>query len=112
MAVSSGDPCRDAPQGLLVALRLQPGASRDRVDGLAILDDGAVVLKLRVTAPPEGGKANAALVKLLAKSWHLPKSSLRLLAGQSTRRKTLLVAGKAAALRPRLEAWLADLRAR
>src|SRR3546814_8436576 len=72
--VSVGSPFREGKGCLLVDLRLQPGASRAKVDGPARLDDGAMVLKLRVTEPPEDGKANAALVRLLAKSWGLPKS--------------------------------------
>jgi uncharacterized protein YggU (UPF0235/DUF167 family) len=92
-----------------VALRLQPGASRARIDGPAELDDGSVVLKLRVNEPPEGGKANAAMIRLLAKAWKLPKSDLSLITGQGGRRKTLLVAGEAAALQARLGAWLRAL---
>lgn len=76
---------------------------------MATLDDGATVLKVRVTEPPEGGKANAALIKLLAKAWKLPKSSLSLVAGHTDRRKTLAVAGDPAALRRELEGWLARL---
>src|SRR3546814_13119579 len=90
-------------------LRLQPGASRAKVDGPARLDDGAMVLKLRVTEPPEDGKANAALVRLLAKSWGLPKSTLSLVAGHTDRRKTLAVAGDPAAPRRALARWLAGL---
>ena len=106
---SNGSPFRPGKDCLLVDLRLQPGASRAKVDGLATLDDGATVLKLRVTEPPEDGKANAALIKLLAKAWKLPKSSLSLVAGHSDRRKTLAVAGDPAALRHDLERWLAGL---
>ncbi len=102
MASDLGNPFRKSPEGLLVSLRLQPGASRDRVEGFARLDDGATVLKVRVSAPPEGGKANAALIRMLAKAWKLPKSSLSLAAGQSARRKTLLVAGDPESLRRRL----------
>jgi len=104
-----GSPFRDGKGCLLVDLRLQPGASRAKVDGLAVLDDGATVLKLRVTEPPEDGKANAALIRLLAKAWKLPKSSLSLVTGHTDRRKTLAVAGDPAALRRDLERWLADL---
>jgi uncharacterized protein len=106
---SDGSPFRDGKGCLLVDIRLQPGASRARVDGLAVLDDGATVLKVRVTEPPEDGKANAALIRLLAKAWKLPKSALTLVAGHSDRRKTLAVAGDPAALRPALDGWLAGL---
>lgn len=108
---SKGSPFRVTAQGLRVDLRLQPGASRARVDGVAVLDDGATVLKLRVTEPPEGGKANAALIRLLAKAWKLPKSALSLVAGHSDRRKTLAVEGDAAALKRDLDRWLAQLTA-
>ena len=106
---SDGSPFRPGKDCLLVDLRLQPGASRAKVDGLAVLDDGATVLKLRVTEPPEDGRANAALIRLLAKAWKLPKSSLSLVTGHTDRRKTLAVAGDPAALRRDLERWLADL---
>ena len=106
---SEASPFREGKDCLLVDLRLQPGASRAKVDGLAQLDDGATVLKVRVTAPPENGKANAALIKLLAKAWKRPKSALTLVAGQTDRRKTLALAGEPAALRRDLEGWLAGL---
>ena len=67
------------------------------------------VVAQRVTEPPEDGKANAALIKLLAKAWKLPKSAVSLVAGHTDRRKTLAVAGGPAALRPALERWLAGL---
>ena len=106
---SDGSPFRDGKGCLLVDLRLQPGASRAKVDGLALLDDGTTVLKVRVTEPPEDGKANAALIKLLAKAWKQPKSALSLVAGHTDRRKTLAVAGDPAALRHDLDRWLAGL---
>jgi hypothetical protein len=67
------------------------------------------VLKVRVTEAPEGGKANAAVVKLLAKAWKLPKGTLRVAAGTKDRRKTLLVAGDPDTLAARLRTWLAGL---
>ncbi|MFQ5774074.1 MAG: DUF167 domain-containing protein [Kiloniellaceae bacterium] len=92
-----------------VALRVQPGASRARIDGPAALGDGSVVLKVRVTEPPEGGKANAAVLRLLAKAWGVPKGRLEIVAGAAERRKTLHVAGDTAELQARLAAWLAAL---
>lgn len=102
-------PFRLTKDGLRVDLRVQPGARREGIDGAVALDDGRIVLRLRVTAPPDGGRANAAAIRLLAKSWGLPKGALAVVAGQTARRKTLSVAGDARALKPRLEAWLADL---
>jgi uncharacterized protein (TIGR00251 family) len=90
-------------------LRLQPGARSTGIDGLGELADGTVVLKVRVTEPPEGGKANAALVKLLARTWKLPKTAIRIVAGQGRRQKTLLIAGDPAALETRLAPWLAEV---
>lgn len=89
-----------------MVVRLQPAARRNGIDGVLQLDNGARVLKARVSAVPEKGEANAALVKLLAKAWRLPKSSLELLAGQNDRRKTLMVAGAGAERLKALQEWL------
>ena len=97
-----------AAKGLRVLLRVQPGASRDGIEGLVALADGRVALKARVCTPPEGGRANAALAKLLAKTWKLPKSAIRVTAGENQRLKTLLVSGDPAELARRLERWLAE----
>lgn len=102
-------PFEAAAGGLRVLLRVQPGASREGIEGLVALADGRTALKVRVRAPPEGGKANAALVKLLAKAWKLPRSAIDIAAGQGGRRKTLLISGDPAALEARLREWLADL---
>jgi uncharacterized protein (TIGR00251 family) len=93
--------------GLALALRLQPGAGRAAIDGVARLADGSVVLKARVGEPPEGGKANTALIKLLAKAWKLPKGTIRIVAGRSRRQKTLMIAGDPVDLLARSELWLA-----
>jgi hypothetical protein len=104
----AGSPFSAVPAGLRVALRVQPGASRTGIDGIKRLDDGSVVLAVRVGAPAEGGKANAAVIKLLAKTWKMPKSAIEIVSGHGDRRKTLLIAGDSTALRARLEAWLAS----
>lgn len=97
-----------AEGGLRLAVRLQPGARKAGLGGLATLADGETALTARVTAAPEGGKANAALIALLAKTWRLPKGSFEIVAGRSARRKTLRIAGDAARLEEKLEAWLRD----
>ncbi len=94
-----------------MALRVQPGAGRNGVDGVAAGADGSPVLKLRVTAPPEDGKANAAVIKILAKAWKVPKGSIEITAGAGGRNKTVLVAGDPTALMRRLRDWLAGIEA-
>jgi uncharacterized protein (TIGR00251 family) len=91
--------------GLLVRLLATPRAGRDRIEGVRADAEGQGVLKVAVTAAPEGGKANQAIVKLLAKAWRLPKSDLRIRAGATARRKTVFVEGDPGTLARRLSEW-------
>jgi hypothetical protein len=84
-----------------------PRAAGNRIDGIFDDGEGGAFLKVAVTAPPEGGKANAALIKMLAKEWRVPKSSLAVTAGASERRKTITVEGDARELTSRFDAWVA-----
>ena len=102
-------PFRVAHDGLRLAVRLQPRAGKTGLCGLAALADGGVALKARVTAVPEGGKANAALIALLAKTWRLPKGAFEIVSGRSDRTKTLLIAGDPASLEAKLAAWFQDI---
>ncbi|HMB75328.1 MAG TPA: DUF167 family protein [Kiloniellaceae bacterium] len=98
-------------EGLRLAVRLQPGAGCNRIDGPACLGDGETVLKVRVTAVAEKGRANKALIALLAKSWRLPKSAFRLTLGAQDRRKVLILEGDTRALAAQLDLWCRDLEA-
>ena len=89
-----------------VALRVTPKASRNGVTGLADEPDGGRAIKVSVTAAPENGKANAAVIKLLAKEWGLAKSVLAITAGETARRKTVEIAADADRVQPQLAAWL------
>ena len=89
-------------------MRLTPKAGRTRIEGLVAEAGGGSAIKVAVTAAPESGKANAALVKLLAKEWRLPKTSIAIERGETSRRKTLAIAGNGAALAVRLEEWLRE----
>ncbi len=90
---ASGTPFSLAEDGVRVALRVSPRAAGNRIEGIAPDAGGKAVLKIAVTAPPEGGKANQAVITLLAKTWRVPKQSLRITAGAAARRKVLHVAG-------------------
>lgn len=85
-------------------MRLTPRGGRDRIDGFASDADGRRVLKVRVAAPPVGGAANDALVRLLAKALGLPKSAVTIAAGATSRVKTVEIDGDPAALSATFEA--------
>lgn len=91
MAASPITPAKD---GVRLALRLTPKASRDQIGEIAPEADGGAVLKVSVTTVPEDGKANAALIALLAKKWKLAKSSIEIIQGATDRRKTLFIEGE------------------
>ncbi|HRX35669.1 MAG TPA: DUF167 family protein [Aestuariivirga sp.] len=91
-------PLRPGRGGLLLAVRVTPKSSRDVVAGLHTDAAGHVSLAVRVTAPPDKGKANKAVIETIAKAAGLPKSSLSLVAGETDRNKTLLVTGNPAGL--------------
>jgi len=88
-----------------VQLKVAPKAASNRVAGIAADAEGGRVLKVAVTAPADKGKANAAVVKLLAKEWGLAKSDLEILQGTASRTKTLLIRGDGALLMRRLTEW-------
>ena len=92
-----------------VAVRLTPHGRGDRIEGIARLADGTVVLKASVGAPPEDGRANEALLRLLAAEWGLARRDLTIVAGAKSRNKSVHVAGDPAVLRARLDATLVGL---
>ncbi len=69
-----------------IKVRVQPRASKDQV--LGFRED---VLRLRVTAPPAEGKANDAVVSLLAETLGIAKARVRIVRGHSSREKVVLV---------------------
>ena len=93
-----------AGDDLVLSVRLTPKAAHDRIDGAEMRDDGRTVLKARVRAVPEAGKANEALLQLLAKSFDLPVRSLSLASGSTGRVKTIRIAGAPDGLEERIAA--------
>ena len=73
-------------------IRVSPKSKRDAVD---MGDDGTI--RVRVTAAPERGKANAAVIRLLAKRLGVAKSAVAITRGLSSRHKTVRVEGMDAA---------------
>lgn len=101
------EPFQVTPEGLRLVVRLTPRAGRDGVDGVVTTPDAGTHLRLRLSAPPVEGAANAALVAYLARALGLRKSDIHLLAGERARVKRLLLAGDGADLSRRVTAWIA-----
>ena len=76
-----------------LAVRLTPRGGRDAVEGFAKDEAGRPLLKARVAAPPVEGEANAALLRLIAKSLGLPRSAVRIASGETARVKVLEIDG-------------------
>ena len=74
-------------------IRLQPGAAADRIDGWTTDAEGRPVLTVRVRARPIEGEANDALIRMLAKSLGVPKSSISVGRGGQSRSKMIVVQG-------------------
>lgn len=73
---------------VIVKVRVQPKASRD-----AIVGEHGGALKIAVTAAPEKGRANRAVIEVLAKALGLRRSSIEITAGSASRDKTLALGG-------------------
>ena len=95
---------RSNQTGVRFSVRLTPKGGRDKVEGWAQGSDGRSHLKARVSAPPEDGKANAALIALLAKTLAIAKSKVAIASGETARLKQVDAMGDADYLRARLEA--------
>ena len=97
-------PWRLASGAVLLSLRLTPKSSKDAVEGIETLSDGRRVLKARVRAAPEDGKANLALLRLLADQLDYPIRALSLNSGATARAKVIRIEGEPEGVIARLEA--------
>ncbi len=75
-------------EGATLALRAQPGAKKN-----SVLGEQAGALKVAVTAPPEDGRANAALIEVLKEWLGVRRSQIELLSGATNRNKVFLIRG-------------------
>jgi uncharacterized protein (TIGR00251 family) len=92
------------PEGALLAVRAQPGAKRN-----AVIGEVGGALKVAVSAPPEDGRANAALVEILSEWLGVKRSQVQIAAGKTNRNKSFLIRGVTPEeLRASVAAKLAD----
>ncbi len=83
---------REQEQGCTLAVRVQPGARKTAILG-GYGDSAQAALKIALQAPPVDGRANETLVEFIAATFHIPKSSVQLLSGKTSRSKLLLLTG-------------------
>jgi uncharacterized protein (TIGR00251 family) len=88
-------------EGCVLQVRAQPGARK-----AGVLGEQARALKVAVTAPPEDGRANKALVEVLREALGLKRSQVELLGGATSRDKRFLIRGLT---KPELAARVAGL---
>jgi uncharacterized protein (TIGR00251 family) len=90
--------------GVILPVRAQPGAGRN-----AVLGEHQGKLKVAVTQAPEKGKANKAVIEVLAKALGIKRSQVELIAGETSQQKKFLIRGiSLAELEAKLIAWAAD----
>lgn len=99
-------PFRATPGGVRVRLKVTPKAKRNQIGGLLDEPDGGKALKIAVTTAPEDGKANDAVIALLAKEWGVAKSAISVVMGATDRRKLVEIRGAPQDLLTRLQDWL------
>ena len=90
--INSVIPVKDTPAGATFAVRVQPRARKN-----AIIGEMGDALKLALTAPPVEGRANQACIEFLAEFLKVPRSSVTIVGGQSSRNKVIRVVGRTAA---------------
>ena len=81
-------PCTVAKDGIVLTLHIQPRASKNEVCGI---QDNA--LKIRLTSPPVDGAANKLCREFLADLFSVPKSSVEIVSGETSRHKRVRVSG-------------------
>ncbi len=84
---------RPSPGGLALTVRATPRAARDAVEGYGVVAGDREALLVRVRAAPADGAANAAVIRLLAKTFGVPPRAVRLVAGTSARIKRFEIEG-------------------
>lgn len=82
---------RDTPAGATFQVKVHPRAKKNAITG-----ELGEALKLALTTPPVGGRANEACIAFLAKLLNVPRSSVTIAAGESSRNKVIRVAGLSA----------------
>lgn len=75
---------KETKDGIIVNIKISPNSKNNE-----IINDGKNI-KIKITAQPIDGKANKALIEFLSKKFKLPKSSIKIIKGETSKEKTIL----------------------
>lgn len=81
-------PVQESAKGIVFAVKVQPRARRNAITG--VVGD---MLKLTLTAPPVDGRANQAVIEFLAELFEIPRHSVTIASGETSRNKMVRIAG-------------------
>lgn len=88
--------------GIALRVRATPNAAKNAIKGIYVAGDGKMSLRVTTTAQPEKGKANKAVIAILAKRFGCAKSLLEVTGGHTQRNKTVVICGD----REDIKSWL------
>ena len=97
-----------AQSNITITVRVTPRSGRDEVVGRKVFEDGVQAVCVRVTAAPDGGKANKAVCKAVASSLGVPKTAVEVVSGHTARRKQLSISASAIT-NAAVQEWLSSL---
>ena|SRR5437016_4461983 len=81
-------PIQQTAKGVTFAVKVHPRARKNAITG--VVGDA---LKLALTAPPVEGKANQAVIEFFAEVFEIPRSSVTIASGETSRRKVICISG-------------------
>jgi len=81
-------PIKESAKGIVFAVKVQPRARKNAITG--VVGD---MLKLALAAPPVDGRANQAVIEFLAELFEIPRASVTIASGETSRNKRVRIAG-------------------
>ncbi len=75
---------KQTENGVIINIKISPNSSKNE-----IIKDGEI-FKIKITSPPVDGKANKSLIEFLSKTFKIPKTSIKILKGETSKEKTIL----------------------
>jgi hypothetical protein len=77
---------------ITINIKVTPNSKFNRIEGVELNEKDQVCLKVKVSAQPQDGKANVAVIKLLSEFYNIPKSYIDISSGWTSRLKTVTIA--------------------